>query len=226
MRENQLPDSSFNGKKSKPSRSLTLRNGFNRSHNFTMKAATIKIADIADKDKERFWKTVEVSESSACWVWKGRKTPSNYGLFGVNGRDYRANRIALLLSTGELDEELFAIHSCDNPPCCNPAHIRAGTHMDNMRDKCARSRCPSGASHHFHLHPERVARGKRSGKYTKPEKTPRGESHGCSKLTELQVIEIRQRSDAGEKGRYLAGCFNVTEGTISEVVLRKTWTHI
>lgn len=38
----------------------------------------------------------------------------------------------------------MVLHSCDNRKCVNPAHLRAGTHRDNMDDRCARGRTPKG----------------------------------------------------------------------------------
>lgn len=32
------------------------------------------------------------------------------------------------------------MHSCDNPPCCNPAHLSVGTASQNIRDSVARGR--------------------------------------------------------------------------------------
>ena len=53
------------------------------------------------------------------------------------------------------------MHSCDNPPCCNPAHLEEGTQGDNIRQAKARGR------------------------------NARGESHGLARLTEEQVRQIR-----------------------------------
>lgn len=32
------------------------------------------------------------------------------------------------------------MHSCNNPPCCNPEHLSAGTHRDNMKHMVASDR--------------------------------------------------------------------------------------
>jgi hypothetical protein len=34
-----------------------------------------------------------------------------------------------------------ALHSCDNPPCINPAHLRWGTSEENIADMVLRDRC-------------------------------------------------------------------------------------
>jgi hypothetical protein len=50
-----------------------------------------------------------------------------------------SHRIAFLLTHGRLPHPM-GCHTCDNPPCCNPAHIFEGTPLDNMRDKVAKGR--------------------------------------------------------------------------------------
>lgn len=51
-----------------------------------------------------------------------------------------AHRFSYELATGEDITGLFVLHSCDNPPCCNPAHLRVGTQKDNMADARAKGR--------------------------------------------------------------------------------------
>lgn len=81
-----------------------------------------------------FWQRVAVSASDQCWPWQRTVTKAGYGVFGHNRKLIYAHRYALFLHTHEMPSHLSAIHSCDNPPCCNPHHLRWGTHAENMRD--------------------------------------------------------------------------------------------
>ena len=53
-----------------------------------------------------------------------------------------------------------------------------------------------------------------------------GSKHSQSKITENDVLEIRKRINEGEKYRYIAIDFNVSESTICDIKRKKTWGHI
>ena len=91
----------------------------------------------------RFWALVDQSAGpDACWQWLG-SISHGYGQFSFGGRsvrqNVRAHRYALSTVT-PLPEGAHVLHSCDNPLCVNPKHLRIGTHEDNMRDMAARER--------------------------------------------------------------------------------------
>lgn len=54
----------------------------------------------------------------------------------------------------------------------------------------------------------------------------RGSTHGCAKLAEKDVLEIRRRYAKGEMGVDLARVFGVSKATVSLITLRKSWKHI
>lgn len=91
---------------------------------------------------ERFWSKVDKSGGpDACWPWTARRDPKGYGEFKVSThKKVRANRFCLEITEGPLAEGEQALHSCDNPPCCNPAHLFAGTNQDNVDDRVAKQR--------------------------------------------------------------------------------------
>lgn len=124
---------------------------------------------------ERFWAKVDVRGADECWPWKAGCFDGGYGAFYVAGKTVRAHRFSFVLSNGPLDDGRKALHSCDNPPCCNPAHLFEGSNKDNVDDRHKKGRDAVG------------------------------EGHGRAKITSAQVIAIRedrrsQRSIAKEYG--------------------------
>ena len=87
---------------------------------------------------ERFWSKVAKGEN--CWIWQASVDRGGYGTFGFDGRVQKAHRVAYQLVIGPIPVGLHILHSCDNPRCVNPAHLRAGSRSENMRDKVARGR--------------------------------------------------------------------------------------
>ncbi len=89
------------------------------------------------EEPERFWAKVERREPHQCWPWKGCTEKSGYGRAG---KRERAHRIAYMLANGQIPAGAVVRHACDNPPCCNPAHLSIGSHGDNSRDSVERGR--------------------------------------------------------------------------------------
>jgi hypothetical protein len=54
----------------------------------------------------------------------------------------------------------------------------------------------------------------------------RGSRNGHAKATESDVIEIRQRVQAGEKQKDLAVEYGMGKSRISQIVNRRTWRHV
>ena len=87
-----------------------------------------------------FWSRVERGHPLDCWPWMGYRLPSGYGILRWEGGKEYAHRVAWLISGRQLKSGLVIMHSCDNPPCCNQAHLRQGTSSDNTKDAIAKGR--------------------------------------------------------------------------------------
>jgi hypothetical protein len=109
-----------------------------------------------------------------------------------------AHRVAWELTNGPIPSGLCVLHRCDNPPCCNPAHLFLGTHADNMRDM------------------ESKGRGYTRNRF--------GELNHNVKLTSEQVIYLRflyfaERRSQSEIGKF----FGVEHSTVGRIVNGKSW---
>lgn len=163
-------------------------------------------------DAARFWCHVDRSAGRrGCWPWMGSRLPDGYGKVRVGRRIEGAHRIALELKLGRrLRPGEHALHdprSCNNPPCCNPRHLRAGGAKQNAADREI-----SGTDRH-------------SG--------PKGEAQAGARLSDEVVLEIiagyRAASGWGAKGRFfdaMAARHGVSRRTIEYVAHGGTWTHV
>lgn len=145
--------------------------------------------------EERLWSRIEKSGGQdACWPWLGY-TVKGYGRLMYRGKRVMAHRVAYELTYGPVDEELDVLHHCDNPPCCNPAHLFKGTNDDNVADKVSKGR---QADNHREHNPK-------------------------AKLTEADVAEVRELWRAGWSATAIAARFGVARGTIWFITNNLTW---
>lgn len=98
----------------------------------------------------------KVDKSGECWLWTGACDRHGYGKFqvGFGGRaqkHYRAHRFGYEALVGPIPEGKVVCHSCDNPPCVNPAHLWLGTMKDNTQDMYRKGRHTPAWGHSLNL---------------------------------------------------------------------------
>lgn len=151
--------------------------------------------------KDRFWSKVDQSGGpDACWPWTGPVRKNGYGYTTDFWDKILAHRMAFKLANGEIPRGKQVCHACDNPPCCNPKHLWAGSQSENLLDRNAKGRSNQR----------------------------RGEDDPKAKLTEDQVRAIRAAYvfRGGPSKRALAEQYGVSEWAIKDIIYRKTWRHV
>lgn len=145
---------------------------------------------------ERFWDRVAVGDPEECWPWTGPTFGMGYGHVAQRKDSKGTHRVAYELANGPIPKGLLVRHTCDNPPCCNPAHLLLGTPADNMRDRTERNRAPVGSK------------------------------CVIARLVESDIPRVFELRAQGMTVRAIGREFGVSGGTISAVLNRKTWKHV
>lgn len=152
-----------------------------------------------------FWESVDRSGGpKACWPWIGSGR-------AVRGYCYRriepkrdskrtgVHRMAYALHHGILVQsiKLQILHRCDNPPCCNPAHLFVGNTKDNMVDCVSKGR----------MHP--------------------GEKHGNSRYTDNQIREfLLELAEGKSLLSNVARKHGIEEHQAWWIAKRRSWKHV
>lgn len=154
---------------------------------------------------KRLIRTRGISVSvSGCWVWTGRTDANGYGRVGTKSE--LAHRIAYRTAFGDFDSHLFVCHTCDNPPCVNPAHLFLGDAAANNRDRHSKGRSKNLFASND-KHPARIRQ---------------GEQHWCARLSVEDVRCIRRLRKSGQLQAEIATQFGVHPSTISRIA-RGEW---
>lgn len=92
-------------------------------------------------DEERFWLFVKKDgHPKCCWEWTGARVDDRYGNFVFHWKSMLAHRISWIISNGDLPDDIYVCHTCDNGLCVNPDHLFLGTQKDNMDDMYSKGR--------------------------------------------------------------------------------------
>ena len=101
---------------------------------------------------DRLWAKVQRAGPDECWPWTGAVDSDGYGRIGLGGTARLVHRVVYELEVGPIPDGMEVRHTCDNPPCCNPAHLLPGTHAENMADMVERGRHVPRPAHDERTH--------------------------------------------------------------------------
>ncbi len=179
--------------------------------------------DLSDRDIRRFWSKVERRRKNQCWPWIAQMRHwAGYGLFTLatgkpGGTNVVASRIACFLTHGSApDGKPHALHSCDNPSCCNPNHLRWGNQHDNVQDAKERKRHVNPPN--THANPEWNA--KRLAAIRK------GEGVVGSKLSEPVVREIWRLHFENKTASEISKAVGFSVAAVYDVCRGRSWRHL
>lgn len=150
--------------------------------------------------KKKIMANIE-KKKSGCWEWTRAKVL--YGTLWDGEKMQPVHRLSyeLFKSKKKVPKGRVVMHSCDNPPCVNPKHLKEGTNQENMID----------------------ARRRRTVWQVRPYFRNPLKGH-TTKLNWNKVDEIRKIFSSGEFGyKELGDRFGVAGFTIKLIVTNKTW---
>lgn len=138
---------------------------------------------------------------NGCIEWQGKLNKKGYGRISFKERRLPIHRASWIVHKGEIPNDLWVLHHCDNPKCVNIDHLYLGTPKDNVRDMDERNR-------------------------RKAVPGLKGSECILAKLKEEDIPKIKKMRKQGMSHREIGEIFNVTKGCIGHVLSGLNWKHI
>ena len=137
--------------------------------------------------------TYEIDDDTGCWECGSHFIYDGYPKCWYGSKSVRMHSAVFIshFNIINIPKNWVVRHTCDNRLCINPGHLLIGTNVDNMRDMVKRGR------------------------------TVKGSKNGRSKLTEKEVLEIR--NNITNDNIMLCKKYNVDRHTISDIKLKRSW---
>ena len=133
---------------------------------------------------------------NGCWEWTAYIHKSGCGRLKINNTTVDSYRFSYELHFGIIENDLCVCHSCDNRKCVNPEHLFLGTRKENNQDRTYKGRSCKGS--------------KRKN----------------AKLTEENIIEIKDLLSKGFQQKEIAEKYNISKPIISDIKTGKRWKHV
>jgi hypothetical protein len=185
----------------------------------------VKYAKILAK-AEIFWTRVDKSNPDGCWPWLGAIDIWGYGFLNIKPTLIKSHRASWILTNGRMiTSDEHVLHRCDNPPCCNPAHLFLGDNDMNVADMVAKGRQSKGeksaaAARAFH----------QAQKAQDPDahrlKFGRHSIGSRNANTNLADDDVRQILTLTCSTQETAALFGVGTTTIRNIRSGYTWRHV
>lgn len=156
--------------------------------------------ELGEQFAAKFWSWIDKNGPVAsnmttpCWLWTRAADSNGYGVIGFNRRTLLSHRIAYVLQHGSIPKELL-LHDCDTPLCCNPDHLHLGDHAQNMAEGVER----------------------------RAFRRAFGVSNQNARLSEQQVVDMREQHAAGVPILRIAKEQGVSWPTARKVVQGKSY---
>ena len=185
------------------------------------------IPELTIKDLQKLWQNIRIGTFDECFIWLKNTDIDGYGRITLKRKSYRVTRVIYKAMWNIDPGVLMVLHSCDNPICCNPLHLRLGTAADNAKDRDLRNRTAKGSRSGAKTHPEKWKRGDSHWTHQNPERVAKGSENGFALLTEEMVKAIRQeRANLKTSYKELAKKYGVSYSTISCIIRKISWKHV
>lgn len=90
-----------------------------------------------------------IQNANGCWIWQRSCNSAGYGQLTEDKKYWLSHVYAYACENGLPERGSVVRHLCHERRCCNPEHLRSGSHADNWADSEGLHREASARSRSF-----------------------------------------------------------------------------